>query len=332
MGRRFLLPRRLILSLLAILLAAVWLGNAALTVWLREAATPELLRAMVGLGLAFYAIWHLAMVACFRPKQSLEWIAAEREILESCPLRPRDLLAYKLASVATTTLLKALVLTLLLLPDLRSLPIALAGILLGMFFLELWRMGVEIAVWGMNRRGFLVFRAVMITILAGLGGTVVATVVRSPLLQGEVRIGAGVMGQLGQLLIELDTSTVGMVQYPFYPFADMICMGELNWATTLSGGLAIGMVLFAGALVFWLFATVPRLVACRERVAYREKGVGSLLPTRLLATLRVGARKKTPDPFFPRGPAGAIAWRQWLGSRHYAGSLLTALVIPGLMA
>ena len=37
-------------------------------------------------------------------------------------------------------------------------------------------------------------------------------------------------------------------------------------------------------------------------------------------------------PFFRKGPMGAIAWRQWLGSRRYVGSLLTALVIPGIMA
>ena len=134
MGRRFLLPRRMVLSLLAFLLAAAWLGNAAMTVWLRESASPELLQAMVGLGLAFYAIWHLAMAACFRPQQCLEWIAAERDILEACPLRPRDLLIYKLASVATPTLLKSMVLILLLLPDLGNVPIALAGILLGMLF------------------------------------------------------------------------------------------------------------------------------------------------------------------------------------------------------
>lgn len=109
MGRRFLLPRRLVLSFLALLLAVAWLGNAMMTVWLRESASPELLRALIGLGLAFYSIWHLAMAACFRPQQCLEWIEGERELLDACPLRPHDLLTYKLASVATTTMLLSLI-------------------------------------------------------------------------------------------------------------------------------------------------------------------------------------------------------------------------------
>ncbi|MEO2049107.1 MAG: hypothetical protein ABGX16_21315 [Pirellulales bacterium] len=346
MGQRFLLPRRFILSLLALLLAVAWLGNAVMTVWLRESATPELLRALIGLGLAFYAIWHLAMAACFRPQQCLEWIESERELLEACPLRPCELLTYKLASIATTTILKASVLILLLLPDLKCVPLALAGILLGMFFLELWRMGVEIAAWGMSNRSFIAFRIVVITVLGGFSVVVGVMLLHSPLLQGEIHVGQGVMNQLGQLLVEMSASAVGKVQILFSPFVSMICAKEMTPDSLLSSGLALAMVAFAGGLVFRLFAIMPQRKAHREKVDYQRnqwqqnqgesnRGAGSPLceNSGTVAQRWLGAyQQKIPASFLLKGPVGAIAWRQWLGSRRYAGSLLTALVIPGVMA
>ena len=330
MGCRFLLPRRMILSLLAVLLAAVWLGNAVMTVWLREPATPQLLRAMVGFGLAFYAIWHLALVACFRPRQCLEWIESERIILEACPLGSSDLLTYHLITVSMTTLLKAGVLTLLLLPDLGSVPIALTGILLAMFVLELWRMGVEIAAWGMSRRGFLTFRFTVGAALCGLCGTVATNVTHSPLIRGEVHLGSGVMNQLSQLLIGLDASAVGVIQIPFRPFLNMIGANELTLWTIGSIGLALGMILLAGVLVFWLFALVPCWVSRRERAAYQPGQRTTDSGDAGADHSQDGSRQGRPIGRL--GPMGAIAWRQWLGSRRVAGSLLTALVIPGVMA
>ena len=112
---RFRQPRRLVLSAVAALLAVAWLGNAALTVWLREAASAESLRAMLLLGLVLYAGWHVAKTAFYRPESPFDWTTDERELLLAMPLRPRDLVAYQLASVTATTLLKAGLFTVLLL-------------------------------------------------------------------------------------------------------------------------------------------------------------------------------------------------------------------------
>src|SRR5687767_5620348 len=116
----FCQPRRLVLSAIACVLAVVWLGNAAMSIWLRETASPETLRALLSWGLALYATWHFTKAAFFRPESPFDWTPAERDLLLAIPLRPRDLVAYQLASVTVTTLLKAGLFTLLLLPDLRS--------------------------------------------------------------------------------------------------------------------------------------------------------------------------------------------------------------------
>jgi len=68
MWSRFRQPRRLFLSAVACALAVVWLGNAAMTIWLRETASPESLHALLSLGLVLYVGWHFAKAAFFRPE------------------------------------------------------------------------------------------------------------------------------------------------------------------------------------------------------------------------------------------------------------------------
>ena len=151
MWQRFCQPRRLALSAVAGVLAIVWLGNAAMTVWLRESASAETLSALLSLGLVLYATWHFAKAAFFRPESPFEWSPAERDVLAMLPWHSRDLVAYQIASVTVTTTLKTGLLTLLLLPDLRCVPLAMVGLLLAMMMLEMLRMAVDIATWGMSR-------------------------------------------------------------------------------------------------------------------------------------------------------------------------------------
>src|SRR5439155_4859298 len=126
----FCQPRRLVLTAIACALTVVWLGNTAMTIWLREKATPDTLHALLSLGLVLYVGWHFAKAAFFRPESPFDWSPAERDLLLAMPLRPRDLVAYQLASVTATTLLKAGLLTLLLLPDLRCISLGLVGLVL----------------------------------------------------------------------------------------------------------------------------------------------------------------------------------------------------------
>src|SRR5262245_41773028 len=83
----FCQPRRLVLSAIACVLAVVWLGNAAITIWFREMAAPETLRGMLSLGLVLYAGWHFTKAAFFRPESPFEWTHAERDLLVAMPLR-----------------------------------------------------------------------------------------------------------------------------------------------------------------------------------------------------------------------------------------------------
>jgi len=101
---RFCEPRRLLLSAIACLLTVFWLGNVAMTIWLREPAAIETLRALLSWSLVVYLGWHVASAAFFRPESPLDLAPGEQEILLALPLSTRDLVAYQFASVTVTTL------------------------------------------------------------------------------------------------------------------------------------------------------------------------------------------------------------------------------------
>ena len=182
----FCQTRRLVFSAIACVLGVVWLGNTVMSIWLREAASPETLRGLLSLGLVLYAGWHFTKAAFFRPESPFDLPPAERDLLVAMPLRPRDLMAYQLASVTVTTVLKAGLLALLLLPDLRCVPLALLGLVLVMMTLEILRMAIDIATWGMSRSAFLAYR---VAVLAGLvaGGAAVGAIDRARSLRSVVR-------------------------------------------------------------------------------------------------------------------------------------------------
>ena len=337
MWARFCQPRRLILSAIGGALTLVWLGNAAVTVWLREAATPETLRALLSLSLIFYAAWHFAKAAFFRPESPFEWTPAERELLAAMPLGSRDLVAYQLASVTVTTILKAGLFTLLLLPDLRCLPLGLVGLLVAMLLLEMLRMAIDIATWGMGRVAFLVYRATVVAALL-VGGFAAGTViVREGALSGGIVAEEGIRQRILDTLIQLDNSAFGYAALPFRPVVEVILASRITTANLALAAAALVAVLGLAAAVIALYSTTVRRVAQREKSNYRAAAPA-------VAQLVVNSAVGEPKPARPReldlrlrrmprcGGAGALAWRQLVGAARHWGSLLTAMIAPAVLA
>jgi hypothetical protein len=336
MWGRFCQRRRLVLSAVACALAVVWLGNAAMTIWLRETGSPETLRALLSLGLVLYAGWHFAKAAFFRPETPFDWTPAERELLVAMPLRPRDLVAYQLASVTLTTVLKAGLFTLLLLPDLRCVPLGLVGVLLAMMTLEMLRMAIEIATWSMGRSAFLAYRAAVVAGLVAGGIAVGAVVVRVDAFGGRVNVGDGLLQRLLAILVQLNDSVFGDAALPFQPFIDLILADSM---TATKAGLAVaalGTVTGLAAAVIGLYSTTSRRVAQREKRNYRTNGAARDLLAgsanrELGPALGAGFRLRLRR--IPRwGGAGALTWRQLVGARRHWGSLLTAMIAPAVLA
>jgi hypothetical protein len=335
MWLRFCQPRRVVLSAIACLLAVAWLGNAAMTIWLRETGSPATLRGLLSLGLALYVGWHLTKAAFFRPEGPFDWTPAERELLAAMPLRSRDLVAYQLASVTVTTLLKTGLFALLLLPDLRCVPLGMTGLVLAMMTLEVVRMAVEIAIWGMSRSAYLLYRAAVVAGLLAAGITMGTVVLREDMLLRGINAGEGPFHGLLNVLLELDTSAFRCVALPFRPLVDLI-LAESITASNLglaAAGMATLMALSVSAI--GLHALASRQVASREKRAYRLRsgGDGSIQQSPLAQHDRQGASSPPPLRRIPRlGGAGPLVWRQLRGARRYWGSLLTAMIAPAVLA
>lgn len=325
--RRFCEPRRLILSVIAAVLAVAWLGNAALTVWLRERATPDTLAALLSLGLVVYATWHFAKAAFFRPESPFEWTPAERDLLAAMPLLPRDLVGYQVASVTITTILKAGLLTVLLLPDLRCVPLGFVGVVLALLALEMLRMAVDIATWGMSRRAFLAYRTVVVAGLVAAGGAIGLQLLRNDAF-ARIELGTGVLDRLLVILVELNGSVLAYAQWPFKPFLRLILADSITPANLWLAAASSALVVASALAVIGLYTRMATRVARRERIAYLPNSGKS--KHKSFTSTRASLRE--PLIRIPHlGGAGALAWRQLLGARRHWGSLLTAMIAPAIL-
>jgi hypothetical protein len=321
---------------IASILAVAWLGNTALTIWLRETASPTTLRALLSLGFVAYAGWHFAKAAFFRPESPFGWIPAERDTLLALPLRLRDLVAYQLASVTVTSTLKAGLLTLLLSPDLRCVPLGLVGVLLVMLALEILRMAIEIATWGLGRSAFLAYRAAIVAGLVAGGFAVGAVVVREDAFHGRLNVGEGLLQRFLDLLVQSNDLAFRCSTLPFRPFIDLI-LAERTTPTSLGLAVAtLGIVTGLAATVVALYSVTVWRVTEREKRAYHTIVKAGNRPTEskrreLGPVLSTDFRLRSLQlPCL--GGATPLAWRQLLGARRRWGSLLTAMIAPSVVA
>jgi hypothetical protein len=332
----FCQTRRLVFSAIACALAVVWLGNAAVAILLREAATPETLRGLLSLGLVLYAGWHFTKAAFFRPESPFDWPPAERDLLVAMPLRQRDLMAYQLASVTVTTLLKAGLLTLLLLPEVRCVPLAVVGLVLVMMTLEILRMAIDIATWGMRRSAFLAYRAAVLAGLMAGGAAIGAVIVREAAFGRQLTVDGEVVQALAKIPARLNNSAFGYIALPFQPFIDLILADSLTAPTMGLAAVALATVTGLAAAVTGLYAATVRMVTNREQRDYRShrtarKPFADPASTKLGPAY--GAKSMLPLWRFPRwGGVSALAGRQLIGARRHWGSLMTATIAPAVFA
>src|SRR5688572_2927644 len=143
-------PRRQLLSLLALLLAVVWLGNAVASMLLRESYDPIAFERWMSRSLLLYFFWHLVRVAYHRPEVAQEWSPSEQTFLCGGPFSRRELLTYRLMGIFSATLPKASLVAFVLWPDLPMIGTGFIGLLLGLVFLEYLRLILETQVCGMT--------------------------------------------------------------------------------------------------------------------------------------------------------------------------------------
>ncbi len=327
---RFRGPRRLLLSLLAILLAVVWLGQVVAGLLFREPADPQKLAVWIPLGLLAYTLWHLLKTACRQPIEPFEWTPAERELLGGAPLRRQDLVMYRLIAIAAAAMAKAACFSLVMLPDLQVWLAGLAGMLMALLFVDLIRMAMEIAAYGMGRKAFFRFRVTVLGV-AGIGiGLALINALPVPQAAWRSELPASLVVALRILnaLLDLRNTWIGgLAEAPFEVFATTILAPSVSAALGARLLLAAGLVASMIAAVLALDQFFSRCRVASERRAFRLLRIGQVQDRETCPAPRHGLRP-------PRriGGVGSLAWRQALGAVHYRTSLAVSLIVPGLLS
>ena len=331
LAERLRSPRRFVLSLVAIVLAVVWLGNAAISIVLRDPYPIETLEQWVPIVLMTYGFWHLLKVAWQRPEVPIEWTAAEEETVCAGPFSRRQVLAYRLTAVMSATLLKALCVSLLLLPDFPVWIAGFAGVFLALSFLELLRMTAEITAHFAPAPVYRWFRVSIFALVA----TMMAGALATSGIGTSTVVGAApgtTIELLRQLLVsisEVRHTWVGIVwEAPFATFAHVILAPSLLSAP-FAGWLALSLILVAllACYVFWVDrAGVAATVRAEQNQYQPRRSVDS----------HTARTSRLPTDSLPRVPrlcgAGPFVWRQIIGAFGHRTGLVVALVPPTVLA
>lgn len=319
-------PRRLMLCITALSLAAVWLSNAVLSILFRTPYPLHVVRDWVLLSLMAYSLWHVLKAAWKRPDVPIEWHPAEDEFVCRGPFTRREVLAYRLTTVMTATAFKAACASLLLLPELPMWPVGFVGMFLGLGLVELVRMVMEISAHGASARVFHAFRAMLFGSLAVIG----VGAILSALEPGTPASTVALLKRVFAAIVELRHTPVGRLwEAVFVPFADVITAG--NSAAAFQP-LLVSVLVVGGAT--WLVIRLDRY--------FHEAGIESERQSfehdRHAAPGGFAARE-TPsrdDAALPRmmraGGAGPLTWRQMVGASRHRVGLIVVMTAPAVLA
>jgi hypothetical protein len=326
--RAFSSRRRCMLSLVATALAAVWCGNILLSVLMRESAPPARFAQMVSTGLFVYALWHVLKPAFKRPEEALEWTAAERELLGAGPFRRSELIFYRLTHILNATLVKAVCFTLLMLPDLHRPLAGLVGIFLGLIFLDLLRINLEITTHGLAQATYRRFRLAIAAISASTvaSSLVIAYCIPPHWHARSTHLTWAILKHvLRSASMLLDTIPGRIALAPFKLYSSVIVTEELSASWLFECSICCLLIPTMTWLAVYLDGWFDRRIAQRERDEYPPR------PSAGRVSAALGNRAARQRIAWLLG-AGPLAWRQLIGADKQRSQLAVALALPGLLA
>lgn len=318
----FSTPRRVLLSLLVLVLAVVWTGQTVASMLLREPYAPEDFRRWVAIPLFAWFLWHLVRVAWKRPESAIEWSEEEESLIVAGPFSAREQILYRIVVILTATLPKAVLTILVLWPDLSwSSPV---GLILALVGLELFRMVMDISTCCLTVSASRIYRYGIVATLALL-----AFACQPP---PAVQVDGATTQEIVQLLRNqqpsryihavLQNEVVATLAVPFLYAADVVA----GQGTTLTLVAKIVGMLGGLAVLTWLIcrleSTWRKVLLRREREQWQR------------ATLeaRVVDVSFAVSSCLPRIPfCGPLIWRQSKRAFRFCGSLLISMAIPAVL-
>ncbi len=327
-GSAFRSRRRIALSILAMLLGCVWLGQTMLSVMLREPADPEKLKTWLSVSLLLYSVFHLIKIGCRKPVEPFEWTSAEKQNLLSAPLTRKQLLTYRFVSYFGATAAKAACFAVVMIPDLPSVFVGYMGMFVGLTLVDLIRVFLELVAWTAFKTGARCWMNVRTAMLLPSFSLLIFMFFQTVYSPGfEAAINSSNPLSIPQLFLGVVDGVVngplmGGVMIPWNAVADTILATEY------------GFEFFARLQLLQLAACVSFAVIYfvdqkSDRWLKRVGSKGSNLNVRA-----VEKNQSSPAAKAPVGLGGmkAIVWYQALGAVHYRSTLVFALAIPTLLS
>ncbi|MCA9265518.1 MAG: hypothetical protein KDA60_16775, partial [Planctomycetales bacterium] len=311
----FATPKRMLLSSLGIILAAIYIGQAVVSIALREPMSPTRLRIIIPMALLAYFLWDVINVAWKRPKQGVRLNPVERMQLLTAPLRRHDLLAYRFGAILAASVVKALVFCLVMTADLPLWPVSFLGALLALTFVDLLRLGISTLTEGMTESGFRRFRAAVFAIagVAGVSAATVAVCLPQPLPNHAFTASLQLVTRTFSSFAVLSETWPGIIaKSPFALFAQAITASEISGGVIMSLLSSVVLVVATVAGVVLLDRWVVHRVRYHSRQQFRlqRQQAAAGRPAATFQEKRARRQRQASLDLGNGRRWGALTWRQ----------------------
>ena len=323
--------RKLWLSILAVVLGFIWLGQTVLAILFREPADPAHLRTYLSVSMLLYSLFHFVKIGCREAIEPFEWTESEKQWLIAGPIIRVQLVTFRLISYLAATAAKSLCFAVVMLPDLNMLLAGYSGMFLGLTLVDLIRMLLEQVAWAAektSKRCWLLVRSAMVLPVLGLLGWAFFKMAWSPefTLATESRnplaIPTLLLTTVGNIV---STPALGWLMAPWNTAADTILASSADLAFYLRLGVLYLAVMGLSGLLYFVDRKSVRWL--RQMELSRKRSAN---PKAKAASERAGWLSR----FVPTGFGGAkaIIWHQILGAYHYRSALIMSLLIPTILS
>lgn len=293
---------------------------------LRQSADRSDLLAWIPTALLVYSLWHVIKIVSKKPVEPFEWTPAEDEYLRAAPITRTQLISYRLASILSAAVLKALCFSLVMIPDLKIWLLGFVGMLLGLIFVDLFRVTFELFFHGLSRTGQMACRILVIGSIVGVVGWTLLKCLYSPTAEAEIASPGSLLffkNFVFSLIALAGTDFGQALRLPFRPFTELILTERLSFNTLVAALTGFSLVGGLASVIYFVDDWMLRRRRVGEKKDY-QRG----LSKRLQAASKQNRKyRRVGVPLRLKG-FGSILWRQLLGAYHYRMTLAISLGLP----
>ena len=326
MVKSFLSPRRRWLAILATVLGVVWLSQLIIGAIFRPAADPQNLMVWIPLTMLIYSSWHLVKTVAKKDLVPFDWTPAENELLRTAPVTQKQLINYRLTTIACAGLIKASCFCLVMIQDLNFLLAGFVGMFLGLVFVDLLRISGELFYDALTKVHQRIAKAIVFSTGIATVGIVFAQAYLSfpTVLPDNTTEPIVFLHELIKAVIGLTSTPAGeTLLAPFKIFASVALTQTLGVSLFGQLVLATALVFVSGHIVFGLDKWRQNQIVKKEKSTF-EKAV---LISSQQTDVRTGLATKLRTPIRMAG-YGPLVWRQLLSVLNYKSTLIVSLGIP----